>query len=76
MTIWRPMRYICVAIPEELLIEIEEAAKDYWYNRSECIRRLLDYALDMREPRKSREAVKEFGRINPLSPRLYDLDDS
>ena len=70
------MRYICVAIPEQLLIEIDDAAKDYWYNRSECIRRLLDYALAMREPRQNREAVKEFDRNNPLSPRLSDLDDS
>lgn len=72
MTIWRPMRTISMTIPEELLIEIDEVAKNHWYNRSECMRRLLADALTKYDT----DAVKKLRRKNPLDPRLLDLDDS
>lgn len=72
MTIWRPMRNICLALPERLLIEIDEAAKEEYMNRSEYIRKVLKEAVAPR----NEEAIKRAAAADPFDPRLFDLDDS
>lgn len=72
MTIWRPMRNILLALPEELIIELDEAAKSKWLSRSECIREILVNDL----AKKDTEYTDWLKRHNPADPRFLDLDDS
>lgn len=70
MTIWRPMVKILLAIPEELLVEVDEGAKVEYLSRSEYIRQVLRKEVGGKYPNKIREIHKE----EPT--RLADLDDS
>lgn len=72
MTYWRPMRNICLALPEELILEIDEAARDTWLCRTEYIRRVLLKAVSERNSK----IIEKMRRENHLDPRLLDLDDS
>ena len=67
MTIWRPMRNLLIAFPEELIIALDEMAKDQWFSRSECIRRILLEATEKYRIETSH---------NRNNPSLFDLDDS
>ena len=70
MTFWRPMRKILIAMPEDLLFEIDEGAKANNMYRSEYIRQILKEEVGGKYPNKIRE-------INLKEPtRLADLDDS
>ncbi len=70
MTFWRPMRKILIAIPEDLLFEIDEGAKANNMYRSEYIRQILKEEVGGKYPDKIRA-------INLKYPtRLADLDDS
>jgi metal-responsive CopG/Arc/MetJ family transcriptional regulator len=69
MVIWKMMRNINLYLPEELLVEIDEAAKRYYMSRSAYIRHILSKAIEKRDPRdKHKPTGKE--------PWLYDMDDS
>lgn len=70
MTIWRPMRKILLAIPEELLVEVDEGAKAEDTSRSEYIRQVLRKEVGGKYPNKIREIIVE----DPT--RFADLDDS
>ncbi len=70
MTIWRPMRKILLAIPEELLVEVDEGAKAEYMSRSEYIR----YVLRKEVGGKYLEKIREITNEEPW--RFADLDDS
>jgi metal-responsive CopG/Arc/MetJ family transcriptional regulator len=69
MVLWKMTRNIHLALPEELLAEVDEAAKAHYMSRSEYIRVVLHKAISKRDPDK---------RYKPRGdePWLYDLDDS
>ena len=69
MVLWKRTRNINLALPEELLAEIDEAAKQNYMSRTAYIRQVLHKAMSKREPGK---------RYKPKGnePWLYDLDDS
>ena len=69
MVIWKMMRNINLYLPEELLVELDEAAKQNYMSRTAYIRRVLQRAVEKREPRQ---------RYQPTGhePWLYDMDDS
>ena len=70
MTIWRPMRDIHLYMPEELLVELEEAAKEKYMSRAQYIRYVLDKDVRGKYPEK-------IDKITSEEPwRLADLDDS
>jgi hypothetical protein len=70
MAIWRPMKKILLAIPEDLLVEIDEGAKANIMCRTEYIRQILKEEVGDRYPDKIR-------KINLKDPaRFADLDDS
>lgn len=70
MVIWRPMRNINLSMPEELLVEVDEAAKAKYMSRTVYIRYVLSKEIGGKYPDKIREIAKE----NPT--RFLDLDDS
>jgi metal-responsive CopG/Arc/MetJ family transcriptional regulator len=70
MVLWRPTRKVLLAIPEELLIEVDEAAKEKYMSRSQYIRYVLDKAVGGKYP----TAVKRATAEDPT--RFLDLDDS
>lgn len=70
MTIWRPMRKILLTIPEELLVEVDEGAKEEYMSRTEYIRSVLKKEVSGKYPDKIREITNE----EPW--RFADLDDS
>lgn len=72
MAYWRPLKYISLGLPADLMIEIDEAAKDAWLSRTEYIRRLLIRDMSKRQT----DLIEKLLRENPLDPRLLDLDDS
>jgi metal-responsive CopG/Arc/MetJ family transcriptional regulator len=69
MTIWKMMRNINLCLPEELLAEIDEAAKQNFMSRSAYIRLALQHVILKRNPQR---------RYKPKGnePWRYDLDDS
>ncbi len=69
MTIWKMMRNINIYLPEELLAEIDEAAKQNYMSRSAYIRSTLHKTILKRDPQQ---------RYKPIGnePWRYDLDDS
>lgn len=70
MVLWKLTRNILLALPEELLIEVDEAAKLSYMSRSEYIR----YVLHKEVGGQHTEAVDRVVRQAP--ERLLDLDDS
>lgn len=66
------MRTVYVALPERLLVEVDEAAKEQYMSRSEYIRKVLRDAVAPR----NEEAVKRAREDDPFDPRFIDLDDS
>lgn len=69
MVMWKMVRNINLALPEELLAEVDEAAKRHFMSRSEYIRAVLHKAI-LRRPKD--EKYERSGD----EPWLYDLDDS
>jgi metal-responsive CopG/Arc/MetJ family transcriptional regulator len=70
MVLWRPTKNINFSIPEELLIEVDEAAKAHYMSRTEYIRHVLHKEVSGRYPQVVTRVVRE----NPS--RFLDLDDS
>jgi metal-responsive CopG/Arc/MetJ family transcriptional regulator len=70
MTLWRPTKNINLSLPEELIIEVDEAAKSKYMSRTEYIRYVLHKEVGGQYP----EAVDRVARTEPQ--RLLDLDDS
>lgn len=70
MTIWRPMRKILLALPEELLAEVDEGAKEKNMSRTEYIRQVLRKEVGGKYPAKLRQITLE----DPA--RFADLDGS
>lgn len=70
MVLWRPMKNINLSLPEELLIEIDEAAKSKYMSRTEYIRYVLHRKVGGHYP----DAVNRVASENPTL--LLDLDDS
>jgi len=64
------MRKILLAIPEELLVEVDEGAKSKYQSRSEYIRYVLRKEVGDKYPGKIQELTKED------FTRFLDLDDS
>jgi Arc/MetJ-type ribon-helix-helix transcriptional regulator len=69
VVLWKPTSNINLALPEELLADIDEAAKQNYMSRTAYIRQVLHKAISERGPGK---------RYKPKGdePWLYDLDDS
>ena len=70
MTIWRPMKKILLATPEELLAEVDEGAKRKHLSRSEYIRYILHKEVGGKYPNEIKKAIE----VEPW--RFADLDDS
>ena len=69
MVLWKQIRNISLALPEELLVEVDEAAKAHYMSRSEYIRAVLHKAILKRDP-------KTRYQLRGDESWLYDLDDS
>ncbi|HEY5152854.1 MAG TPA: ribbon-helix-helix domain-containing protein [Candidatus Saccharimonadales bacterium] len=69
MVLWKLTRNISLALPEELLARVDEAAKSFYMSRSEYIRFVLQKATIGQQPK----TTKKNGATNPL---FFDLDDS
>jgi metal-responsive CopG/Arc/MetJ family transcriptional regulator len=69
MVLWKRTRNINLALPEELLVEIDEAAKQNYMSRTAYIRQVLHKAILKRDSRTM---------YKPTGDELwrYDLDDS
>lgn len=70
MVLWNPTRKILLALPEELLVDIDEAAKQIYMSRSEYIRHVLYAAVHD----KGRKRKDDMLREEPW--RFSHLDDS
>ncbi len=70
MVLWKPIRNILLAVPEELLVEVDEAAKSKYMSRSEYIRYVLHKETGGKYPGVINRTAKE----DPT--RFLDLDDS
>ncbi len=75
MVIWKPMRRFTIALPEELVINLDEAAKDYYMSRSEYIRLELRKAVQAHHERQ-RKMTSNIPQGLENDPRFFDLDDS
>lgn len=69
MVLWKFTRNINLLLSEELLAEVDEAAKQNLMSRSEYIRFTLRKAITKRDPEK---------KYKPKGDErwLYDIDDS
>ena len=70
MVFWRPTRHINLALAEDLLVEVDEAAKELNMSRSAYIRYVLHKQVGGCYPKKIEQLTKE----DPT--RFLDLDDS
>jgi metal-responsive CopG/Arc/MetJ family transcriptional regulator len=70
VVLWRQIRDIHIAIPEELLAEVDAAASQKYMSRSEFIR----FALDEKVGGKYPKAIKEAKEIDPFL--FLDTSDS
>ncbi len=70
MVLWKLLKDIHFTIPEELLVEVDQAAKDRYMSRSEYIRYVLHKEVGGNYPKAVREATKKD------STRFLDLNDS
>jgi metal-responsive CopG/Arc/MetJ family transcriptional regulator len=64
------MRDIHLAMPDELLVEIDEAAKESYMSRSEYIRHIMKKEVAGKYPEVIDKAMRED------MTRFADLDDS
>jgi metal-responsive CopG/Arc/MetJ family transcriptional regulator len=64
------MRNILVSLPEELIVELDEGAKEGFMSRTEYIRQVLLKEVGGKYP----ELIREIDR-NDIT-RFADLDDS
>lgn len=69
MTLWKLTRNIHLALPEELLVEIDEAAKSMYMCRAEYIRFILRKEIVSQQ-------TKIRSSLGNTDPGLLDLDDS
>lgn len=70
------MRRIVISLPEELIINLDEAAKDYYMSRSEYIRLELHKAVVAHYDRSDGRRKKMLPQGLENDPRIFDLDDS
>ena len=70
MVLWRPTKNINLSLPEELLVEVDEAAKAKYMSRTEYIRYVLHKEVGGKYPEK----IHEIAEQDPT--RFLDLDDS
>ena len=70
MVLWKLTRDVHLAIPEELLCEVDEAAKHLYMSRSDYIRFVLNKEVGGKYPKAVEEADKQD------QTRFLDLDDS
>lgn len=72
------MKRITLALPEELMINLDEAAKDYYMSRSEYIRLELHKAVVAHYERQktNQKRVDAVPQGLENDPRIFDLDDS
>jgi metal-responsive CopG/Arc/MetJ family transcriptional regulator len=70
MVLWRPTKNINLSLPEELLVEVDEAAKSKYMSRTEYIRYVLHQEVGGQYPKK----IQEVAERDPT--RFLDLDDS
>jgi metal-responsive CopG/Arc/MetJ family transcriptional regulator len=70
MVLWRPTKNINLSLPEELLVEVDEAAKSKYMSRTEYIRYVLRQEVGGQYPKK----IQEVAERDPT--RFLDLDDS
>lgn len=67
------MRHINLAIPEELLADVDEAASKHYMSRSDYIRAVLHRATSVKQP----EAKKKYISPNtPIDEWFLDARDS
>jgi metal-responsive CopG/Arc/MetJ family transcriptional regulator len=68
MVLWSPTRKILLALPEELLIDVDEAADQLYMSRSEYIRLVLYKAAHDKARKQKDEMIKEkpwrFSNLN------------
>ncbi len=69
------MRRFTVALPEELIVNLDEAAKDYYMSRSEYIRLELRKAVIAHYERQKKTSINIPQGLED-DPRFFDLDDS
>lgn len=67
MVLWKTMRNINLALPAELLDEIDEAAKIRYMSRSEYIREILRVEI---------AAKQTIDPLRPIKTEWLDVDDS
>lgn len=70
MTLWRQVRNINLAIPEELLAEVDASANENYMSRTEYIRHVLHKEVSGTQPKK----IKEETQRDPW--KFIDLGDS
>jgi metal-responsive CopG/Arc/MetJ family transcriptional regulator len=72
------MRRLTLALPEELIINLDEAAKTYYMSRSEYVRLELHKAVAAHYERQkqNRERTDNLPQGLENDPRIFDLDDS
>jgi metal-responsive CopG/Arc/MetJ family transcriptional regulator len=75
MTIWKPMRRLVISLPEELVVNLDEAAKDYYMSRSEYIRLELRKSVLAHYDRQKKRSIHIPQGLED-DPRFFDLDDS
>lgn len=70
MVLWKITRNVLISLPEELLAEVDAAAKEVYMSRSAYIRAVLQKEVGGKYP-------KVLARISKDNPRIFlDLDDS
>jgi metal-responsive CopG/Arc/MetJ family transcriptional regulator len=78
MVIWKKMKRFTLALPEELMINLDGAAKDYYMSRSEYIRLELHKAVVAHYERQkaNKEHIDTLPQGLENDPRIFDVDDS
>ena len=70
MVFWKPTRKVLLNIPDELLVEVDEAANQNFMSRSEYIRRVLHEKVHGKYPKAIERAEEDN------FARFADLNDS
>lgn len=70
------MKRINLALPEELFINLDEAAKAYYMSRSEYIRLVLHKAVVEHYGQQMKRRDRNLPRGLENDPRIFDVDDS
>lgn len=70
MVLWKQTRNILISMPEELLAEVDAAAKEVFISRTAYIRAVLQKEVGGKYP-------QVLNRVQKNKPTLFlDLDDS